>query len=155
MKALSIKQPWAWLIVNGYKGIENRTWHLPESMRGQRIYVHAGKKPDGENYNNTKRIVADVMTMLPEDVAASVWELVYERNSHPGHANTWWAHYGAIVGEVDIVDCVTNRPYASSDSPWFVGPYGFVLDNPVAYDKPIPYSGRLGFFDVKLPVLEV
>jgi hypothetical protein len=26
MKALSIKQPWAWLIVNGHKDIENRDW---------------------------------------------------------------------------------------------------------------------------------
>ena len=26
MKALSIRQPWAWLIVNGYKDVENRTW---------------------------------------------------------------------------------------------------------------------------------
>ena len=24
--ALSIRQPWAWLIVNGYKDIENRDW---------------------------------------------------------------------------------------------------------------------------------
>jgi len=27
MKALSIRQPWAWLIVDGYKDIENSTWH--------------------------------------------------------------------------------------------------------------------------------
>lgn len=26
MKALSIRQPWAWLIANGHKDIENRTW---------------------------------------------------------------------------------------------------------------------------------
>jgi len=26
MKALSILQPWAWLVVNGHKDIENRTW---------------------------------------------------------------------------------------------------------------------------------
>ena len=24
--ALSIQQPWAWFIVNGYKDVENRTW---------------------------------------------------------------------------------------------------------------------------------
>ena len=32
--------------------------------------------------------------------------------------------------------------------PWFEGPYGFVLANAVMYNKPIPYKGRLGFFDV-------
>ncbi|AWI90326.1 hypothetical protein C0214_19955 [Methylobacterium sp. DM1] len=26
VKALSIMQPWAWLIVNGHKDIENRDW---------------------------------------------------------------------------------------------------------------------------------
>ncbi|MBN3832903.1 ASCH domain-containing protein [Burkholderia sp. Ac-20344] len=39
MKALSIRQPWAWLIVNGHKDIENRTW--PTNFRG-RVLIHAG-----------------------------------------------------------------------------------------------------------------
>lgn len=37
MKALSIQQPWAWLIVNGYKDVENRDWNT--KFRG-RFYVH-------------------------------------------------------------------------------------------------------------------
>lgn len=44
MKALSIRQPWAWLIVNGHKDIENRTW--PTRLRG-RVLIHAGKQHDG------------------------------------------------------------------------------------------------------------
>ena len=31
-KAISIRQPWAWLIVNGYKDVENRIW--PANLRG-------------------------------------------------------------------------------------------------------------------------
>ena len=47
---------------------------------------------------------------------------------------------GGIVGEAEIVDCVTQ-----SDSPWFEGPYGFVLRN--AHPLPFrPCRGRLGFF---------
>ena len=42
--------------------------------------------------------------------------------------NDWFltTHFrkGAIIGEVDIVDCVTK-----STSPWFEGPFGFVLRN--------------------------
>ena len=38
--ALSIRQPWAWLIVNGYKDIENRNWKT--NFRGK-ILVHAAK----------------------------------------------------------------------------------------------------------------
>lgn len=40
MKALSIRQPWAWLIVHGGKDIENRSWHT--KFRG-RFLVHAAK----------------------------------------------------------------------------------------------------------------
>ena len=47
MKALSIQQPWAFLIVNGLKDIENRDWST--TFRGL-IYVHAGKTLDTEGY---------------------------------------------------------------------------------------------------------
>lgn len=40
MKALSIRQPWASLIVMGIKDIENRTW--PTRHRGS-VLVHAAK----------------------------------------------------------------------------------------------------------------
>ena len=100
-------QPWADHILFDGKDVENRTWKLPAWMIGQRIYVHAGKKHDGE----------------AED------RLGAER-------------YGAILGEVTITGCVTD-----SKSSWFNGPYGFTLANPLAYEKPIPLRGRLGFFD--------
>lgn len=43
--AISIQQPWAWLIIAGYKDIENRTW--PTRVRG-RVMIHVGKKFDGD-----------------------------------------------------------------------------------------------------------
>ena len=46
MKALSIQQPWADLILYRGKDIENRTWRLPVHMLGQRVHVHAGKRID-------------------------------------------------------------------------------------------------------------
>ena len=48
MKALSILQPWAWLIVNGYKPWENRTWNT--SFRGE-FLIHAGKRFDSDGYD--------------------------------------------------------------------------------------------------------
>ncbi|MCP4687042.1 MAG: ASCH domain-containing protein, partial [Desulfobacterales bacterium] len=48
MKALSIRQPWAWLIANGYKDIENRSWRT--SFRGE-FLIHAGKKFDGAGWD--------------------------------------------------------------------------------------------------------
>lgn len=137
-KGLSIRQPWAQLICMGVKDIENRTW--PTKHRG-RIYVHAGAKPDGQTYNDTKNIVAHIMrNIVDQNVGHRVWQLVYLRRESP-----WKRYYGSIIGEVDIVDCVTE-----SESPWFEGPYGFVLENPQLYDAPIPYRGWLRFFDVSL-----
>lgn len=43
MKALSIRQPWSWLIANDHKDIENRSW--PTNFRGC-FLIHAGKKID-------------------------------------------------------------------------------------------------------------
>lgn len=51
--------------------------------------------------------------------------------------------FGAIVGQVEIIDCVDE-----SESRWFFGPWGFELVDPVEFKKPIPYRGQLGLFDV-------
>lgn len=45
MKALTIWQPWASLIMLGAKPYEFRRWPAPRSLVGQRIVVHAGARP--------------------------------------------------------------------------------------------------------------
>ena len=50
---------------------------------------------------------------------------------------------GAIVGLVDIVDCVKN-----SRTTRFVGTYRFALKNRCKLKAPIPFFGRLGFWQV-------
>lgn len=47
MRTLTVKQPWASLIVMGIKDVENRTWTTP--YRG-RILIHAGKELRSENF---------------------------------------------------------------------------------------------------------
>jgi hypothetical protein len=115
MKALSIRQPWAWLIVMGYKDVENRTWST--RFRG-RFLVHAGKKFDHTGY---RWVASEMGLAMPEPHEFAC---------------------GGIVGMAEIVDCVTQH-----DSPWFFGPYGFVLENarPLQF---APLRGSLGFFDV-------
>lgn len=43
MKALTIAQPYADMIVKGEKIIENRKWPAPATLVGQRLAIHAGK----------------------------------------------------------------------------------------------------------------
>lgn len=45
MKALTVWQPWASLIIEGAKPYEFRGWRAPRSMIGQRIVIHAGARP--------------------------------------------------------------------------------------------------------------
>jgi hypothetical protein len=122
MLALSVRQPWAWLILHRTKDIENRDW--PTRFRG-RVLLHAGKG----------------MTRDEFDSAA----LFSFGRTGPARLPTMDAlQRGGIVGSVEIVDCVSR-----SDSCWFVGRYGFVLRNPVALPF-TPWRGQLGFFDVPL-----
>lgn len=45
--ALSIQQPWAWLIANGHKDVENRSW---ATRKTGWVLIHAGKKIDKSAY---------------------------------------------------------------------------------------------------------
>lgn len=119
MKALSIRQPWAWLIVFGHKDIENRTW--PTRMRG-RIQVHASGGMTRQEYDDAVAFAAqaDPPVLLPP------FDTLQR---------------GGIIGQVTITDCVSQ-----SKSPWFVGPFGFVLTDPIQ----VPFKkcpGMLGFFE--------
>jgi hypothetical protein len=140
MIALSIRQPWAWLILNAGKGIENRTW--PTKFRG-RFLIHAAK---GCTFREHQEAVSFMRSIRGQSVAMapSRWASALDQDR-------WRAgerqpiEYGGIVGEVEIVDCVRQ-----SDSPWFTGAfmghYGFVLRDP----KPLPFRpmpGRPGFFE--------
>ena len=52
LKALTIKQPWAWAIVAGHKDVENRSWSTP--YRGW-IVVHAGGGLDPSGPSHIRR----------------------------------------------------------------------------------------------------
>ena len=124
MKALSIRQPWAWLIVNGYKDIENRTW--PTYRRGP-VLIHASKGMTKAEYED----VADMLAWQPG---------IYEQKiGLPAFDDL---ERGGIVGRANIVDNLT-----ASKSPWFFGPHGFLLRN-IEKLPFVPLKGALGFFDV-------
>lgn len=118
LRALSIRQPWAWLILNAGKDIENRNWF--SHYRG-RFLIHAAKRCTRLEYQEAKRFLdrAGLNIKLPPLDSLD---------------------RGGIVGVAEIVDCVT-----SSKSPWFFGPYGFRLANvqPLPFQR---CNGALGFF---------
>jgi hypothetical protein len=123
-KVLSIRQPWAWLILHGGKDVENRDWAT--KVRG-RVLIHAGATMSRADYEACTLFIADMRTS---------WRL-------PAY-DVLREQCGGIVGSVEIVKCV-----AGSESPWFCGEFGFVLANPEVREFQ-PMKGRLGFFEVEL-----
>lgn len=124
MKAISIRQPWAWLIFNAGKDIENRTWST--TVRG-RVLVHAAKGMTKDEWSSALYAAHDVCGVPQSKILECPLHQV-ER--------------GGIVGSVELVDCVS-----ASSSPWFGGPWGFVLRDPRRLPF-TPYKGALGWFDV-------
>ena len=116
--ALSIRQPWAWAILELGKDIENRSWQT--KYRGP-VCIHASKACREEDFNSAATFIG--------------WERM-----RPGYMPRDYQR-GGIIGVVDIVDCV-----ARSESSWFFGPYGFILANPRPVDF-IPVAGALNFFE--------
>lgn len=119
MKALSIRQPWAWLIIHGGKDIENRTWHTKH--RG-RFLVHAAKGMTLKEYQFAARYCIDRGLNVPPP--------------------PFQLQHGGIIGSVELVSSVDN-----SESAWYMGEKGFVLRDPLPLPF-APLKGQLNFFEV-------
>lgn len=131
MMCLSIRQPWAWLIVNGHKDIENRSWST--QVRG-RFLVHAGK-------TMTRREYDDVLAFLQGDPRlAHLVPLLPPRDQLPR---------GGIVGEATLTGC-----YDAHESPWFMGEIGFALQDAQPHDF-VEWKGGLGWFTVPWPIAKI
>ncbi len=126
MKALSVRAPWWWYIVRGYKDIENRDWY--SDYRGP-VWIHASKWWNG----------SDVQYEIEGIHAAMIEPGI----TIPPRLSDLQPYGGCIVGSAEIVGCVDRH-----NSRWFMGDYGFVLRNAVPLEVPIPVKGSLGFFDV-------
>ena len=130
LPALSVRQPWAALLISGRKTIEIRTW--PTKVRGP-ILIHAGKRSD-------KRPAG--------------WAWV-EPQDHSVRTNLT----GGVIGVADLVECMAYQSAAEFDADrdchrnpaeWFRPPvlYGFRFENP----RPVrfePYKGNTFFFPVE------
>lgn len=100
--ALTIKQPWLWLILHGPKYIENRSWKPPAKLIGSRLWLHAGKTidQDGIDFIHSQGI------KLPENYetgavlgSAVLADVVIE------HDDPWFfGPYGWVLENIEILD---------------------------------------------------
>jgi hypothetical protein len=129
MKALTVRQPFAWGIIFGQKGIENRS--RPTSHRGP-LVIHAGRS-QAEFRGTTLRD----------------WHRLF-----PGLPPFDQLPYGALIGVVEVVGCVRleDRPDLRAD-PHAAGPFLWLLDDPRPLRRPVPWPGRLNLFAVPDPAV--
>ena len=136
MKALSLRQPWAWAVVFAGKTIENRRWSTP--FRGE-FFIHAAKGMTRDEYEGALDFVRDLGLDLPS------------------HGSPEFVR-GGIVGRARIVDvippCSDGSLFSAFECKhrWHMPEqYGFVLED-VRLTPFVPCRGMLGFFDVPADV---
>ena len=128
MKALTLHQPWATLIAQGHKRVENRTWRT--GYRGP-LAIHAGLKLDPAGFALARRLGIE----LPEELP-----------------------HGAIVAVSYMIDCMPIAAWFDlADYPpafrnFAAGPWCWILADVEALAEPVPCLGRQGVFEVDLPV---
>ncbi len=127
--ALSVKQPWAALIVAGLKTMEIRRWRT--GRRGP-ILIHAAREPDHR---------PEAWRQVPEE-----WLPLSQLR-------------GGLIGSVELTDCVTysdlsafltDRHRHLNEPDWFEPPllYGFALKSP-RIEPFRRYPGWFRFFRIK------
>ena len=121
MKALTIKEPWASLIINGYKEYEFRSWKT--NYRGK-ILIHAGMS----NENISK---------------FDIYNLEYSKGEIIGEAE--------IVDCILVTEEFNNELLKKNSLVYgktnHTSTYAWKLTNIKKYDKKIPCKGKLGLWN--------
>ena len=127
--ALSLKQPWATLLVHGLKQVEVRRW---ATARRGRILIHAARVSDPR---------PEAWAKVPKELREEVKVV------------------GGIIGQADLTGCKAYRnaeafaaeqPLHLNEPTWFEPPllYGFIFAD--AVELPFRrYAGWFRFFPVK------
>jgi hypothetical protein len=132
VKALSIRQPWAWMVVHGGKHIENRRWNT--RFRGE-FLIHAAK-------GMTRGEYADALIWAHDRGLSGAFRNIPSPSS---------IERGGIIGIARLVDVVRPDVPDYPDlcgRPWHMHEqFGFVLEDvrPLPF---LPLKGSLGFFEV-------
>lgn len=133
MKAISLLQPWATLVVIGAKKIETRSWDTKH--RGD-LLIHASRKM----YAFQKHLCEkEPFSIFLKDI-----------DQLP---------LGSIIGKVTLSDTAqiaqipgmniegVKWPYELNFGDYSAGRYGWILKDAVSFTNHIPYNGSLGLWN--------
>ena len=120
MKSLSLKQPFAELILQGKKTIELRKWNT--NFRGE-FLIHASKTPDKDSMDKFN----------------------FKDDELPLGAIVGKAELINVKKYSSETEFKADKDKHLADISW--GKYGFILKNSVRFNKPIAAKGKLNFWD--------
>lgn len=128
MYALTLRHPWPWAIAKLGKRIENRGWKPGPDLIGKRFALHGGAKPKPTEFR--------IAESIAEDLA----------NFHDGIAQFRDGSSWIIEGIFAVV--TVRQVLTQSTDPWFQGPFGWLLEDVILLDHPIPCRGSQGFWRI-------
>lgn len=147
MKALSVWQPWAYLLMHPEaakppKDIENRGWKPP--MTGV-ILLHASRTFDKTGYEWILSEVLRGRIDITNEALFAINEMEKAFIRGGTVLELAAAGFGALLGKITVTGWIQG-----SRSPWYCGPIGWMMANPQPFPQPIACMGRQGLFNVDL-----
>ncbi|WP_295560551.1 ASCH domain-containing protein [uncultured Sphingomonas sp.] len=154
MKALTLWQPWASLVVAGAKPYEFRSWRAPRSIIGRRIVIHASaRKVDGREVDQLRRLLAAggryaAQTCLtPIDVALAVlnggdWPLAAGIGTAIVGEPRSGADIGADFGAINAVNDSDRHLHCN---------WGWPMENIELWPEPLAMRGAQGLWTWPTP----
>lgn len=169
MKALTIWQPWATLIVEGAKPYEFRGWLFPKSLIGQRIAIHAGARPmrrtEIEDIQSRLHVVPEQAwtTGLHPEAAEPIMRRAWLQTAKRGREADFFDGVGssydplpfsaivgtAVLGEPkhgDEIARAMGAPVNDSDRNRHAN-WGWPMLDIERFEAPVPARGAQGFWD--------
>lgn len=155
---LTLWQPWASCIAEGWKPIENRNWPLPVFAQGKYVAIHAGKTfdDDAAEYIRTELeypLIPD--KEVPMGVILAVGRLVGciagTEVPEPSRGEDWDKQGGSFIWMWRVDDQVKLTDIEVKE--WFNGTYGFIIRDVVKLPSPVPAKGMQKFWSLPWDVL--
>jgi hypothetical protein len=137
VRALTLWRPWDTAILYLGKPIENRDWAPPPSVIGQRIALHSGKKFDEAG------AVKVVELARFHGITDKVIELMLDRSEKLDSVILGTVRIGSVLSRAQLA---FGTPDPLATSPWFFGAFGWVCEEPIAFQEPVPCKGAQGLW---------
>lgn len=135
MKAITVRQPWAWCIATGHKPEENRGWTT--KYRGP-LAIHAGGTVDVDSVDMVKSMLVELGVVPTMETPVPDQHLTAT---------------GAVIAVADLVGICTDSARCRCSMWAGLGQNHWKLRNVEPLADPVPARGRQSLWDIGLPAV--